>query len=403
MKTTAKPPKRVCHIDKRLFAATLLISVAFLAQAALSPVKCTVSKGEYYGANEIRWSKVSGASYYRIYRGTSPYASQCRWLANVGANVTGAWDKTAEPAVRYYYFVLPVDSSGTGYYSSSYYDMGYRNANGTVTQSTTEVGVGKDARLYMRINGKSVMPTSIQIAAGGAHGKVFLYRSLNSAGSFGYLRGYTAGDTYVRVTYHTQSALIKVTTRKPVFRQTPESSITLNGGKMGFILYCDGTPIMPTYQYTIGDTASLTRYGSLTSGGSLGYLTPKKTGETTYVFTYYGNTIYSKVNVVTGKNEGLTLSLNKESPLAVGVTADMRLTYNGEAVRPTSGTIKVGTNSYSFGAGSANVSFTAAKFSIWSSLASNGAFGSVTGNASGTITLSLTYNGQSITKTITIK
>ena len=37
------------------------------------------------------------------------------------------------------------------------------------------------------------------------------------------------------------------------------------------------------------------------------------------------------------------------------------------------------------------------------SLASNGAFGSVTGNASGTITLTLTYNGQSITKTITIK
>lgn len=379
-----------------LACATVAASAAF----ALPAVKCTVSKGDYYGANKITWPKVSGARYYRIYRGTSPYASKCHWLANAGQNVSTAWDKTASPAVRYYYFVLPVDSNGTGYYHSDYYDMGFRDANGTVSQSATEVGVGKDSRLYMRINGKPVKPTSVQIAAGNSSGKVYLYSSLNSAGSFGFLRGYKSGDTYLRVTYHTQSALIRVRTRTPAFRQTPSSSINLNGGKAGFILYCDGAPVMPTYQYTIGTSASLTRYNSLTPGGSLGYVTPKSTGETTFVFTYYGNTIYSTVNVA--RTSGLEFSINRES-ISPGITADMRLTYNGTAVRPTSGTIKVGTNSFSFGSGSTNLSFTAAKIEILNAPASNGAFGRITGNNQGSVTLTLNYNGESITKTITIK
>ena len=406
MKTQASKPLQ----SSEFFSAMKRIAVVALvalglgigsAYAALPAVKCNATKGSYYSCVNITWSRASGAKYYRIYRGTSPYASKCYWIKNVGANTTSVWDYTASPAVRYYYFVLPVDSNGTGYYNASYYGEGYTAANGIVQQSATTIGVGKDCRLYMSINGTRVKPTNVSVVAGSNSGKVYVYNSLNSSGSFGYVRGYKEGDIYIRVTYYTQSALIKVTT-KSTLTMSPKSAIGLNSGKVGLVIYCDGRPIMPTYQYTVGTTVSLTRYGSLTSGGSLGYLTPKSIGETTFVFTYYGNTIYCTVKVIDDSSSGLELYTSSPS-VSVGSEVALRLTYNGTSIKPTSGTIKYGTNVLSFGAGSVNMSVPYAKINIYSALQSNGAFGKITGLSAGSISLTLNYNGQSITKNITVK
>ena len=65
--------------------------------------KPTVTLSTKNGQNTIKWSKVSGASGYKVYRKTS--GGSWKLLKTVGASVTSYTDKTPKAGTKYYYTV----------------------------------------------------------------------------------------------------------------------------------------------------------------------------------------------------------------------------------------------------------------------------------------------------------
>ena len=85
----------------------------------------------------VTWAEVSGAASYKVKRGTSSSYSKATIIAS---NLTSPEynDASATVGVTYYYWVLPVNSSGKSFYNSSRYATGKRvkGSGGSDTPST---------------------------------------------------------------------------------------------------------------------------------------------------------------------------------------------------------------------------------------------------------------------------
>jgi fibronectin type 3 domain-containing protein len=87
-------------------------AVRFLSMPA--PAGFNASQGSYFDQIELRWQPVAGAQYYRVYRSKTAQPSFHTVLSQWQGD-TRFIDQTAEPSVRYYYWVkAALDESGAG-------------------------------------------------------------------------------------------------------------------------------------------------------------------------------------------------------------------------------------------------------------------------------------------------
>ena len=79
-----------------------------------APAGFNASQGSYFDQIELRWQPVAGAQYYRVYRSKTAQPSFHTVLSQWQGD-TRFIDQTAEPSVRYYYWVkAALDESGAG-------------------------------------------------------------------------------------------------------------------------------------------------------------------------------------------------------------------------------------------------------------------------------------------------
>jgi hypothetical protein len=136
----------------------------YLKGKSLTIPQPTASKGTYTGYVKISWDSVSGAAKYIIKRGTTSTYSSAMDLATVTS--TSYNDSSAIAGQTYYYWVCPVNSSGTGYYNTTKYDTGYRaisnypiddddNDNVTISGSIS-ISYGYYSKYYLKVNGVTI-------------------------------------------------------------------------------------------------------------------------------------------------------------------------------------------------------------------------------------------------------
>jgi hypothetical protein len=120
----------------------------------------TASKGTYTSYVKVSWDSVSGAVKYILKRSTTESYDSATNLATVTS--TSYNDSSAEVGRKYYYWVCPVNSSGTGYYNKSRYDYGYRYVEEdndddefTITGSIS-ISYGYNAYYYLKKNGVTI-------------------------------------------------------------------------------------------------------------------------------------------------------------------------------------------------------------------------------------------------------
>lgn len=192
-------------------------------QSLVAPTP-SASDGTYSSYVYVTWSSVTGASKYIIKRGTSSTYSSAKQLTTTYN--TYYYDSNATAGVRYYYWILPVDSYGNAVYNASKYDSGYRS---TIQQTLSvtcanSLKAGTSENFSVKYGNSYVMPSNITYT-GSSYGRVTKYSSL--IGSYcGYVTGLKAGTVKITFTYAGQSVTktITVTAASPSPTPSPTPS-----------------------------------------------------------------------------------------------------------------------------------------------------------------------------------
>lgn len=137
-------------IGKSLLLAALVCSCTTGAFAALTVPKPACSQGAYTTYVNIKWSSVSGAGGYFIFRSTS---SDMDTAELVGIALSSPFqDKNVKPGTKYYYWVCPSEDAQSYSYNASKYASGYAKK---VTVPKPSASDGKYTG-YIKITWKAV-------------------------------------------------------------------------------------------------------------------------------------------------------------------------------------------------------------------------------------------------------
>lgn len=141
-------------ILKGLFAVALLCAgfAPRAAEAALAVPKPTVSTG-YTSYVTVNWGSVSGAQYYRLYRGTTSNFSSASLVYEGTGRAVRDWGVSL--GYKYYYWVMPC-ASGKGYYNKSKYGAGYRKMTLKLVNTS-----GKKVWVGATVNGTALASLSV--------------------------------------------------------------------------------------------------------------------------------------------------------------------------------------------------------------------------------------------------
>ena len=115
-------------IGRRALKLALMASICFVAFAAnaIFVPKPGCSQGAYKYYVSVKWSYVSDAIGYCVYRSGNTDLNSASMIATITSPSTTAYqDYGVKPGTKYYYWIMPVDSNGDLYYNSSNYAMGY--------------------------------------------------------------------------------------------------------------------------------------------------------------------------------------------------------------------------------------------------------------------------------------
>lgn len=115
-------------MSRRALKLALMASISFAALAANAFFipKPGCSQGAYKYYVSVKWSYVSDAIGYYVFRsGNTDFNSASAIAAITDPTTTAYQDYGVKPGAKYYYWILPVDSAGDGHYNMSGYAMGY--------------------------------------------------------------------------------------------------------------------------------------------------------------------------------------------------------------------------------------------------------------------------------------
>ena len=225
-------------------AGTMLLGLAAALPAqGASPVKASATAGKYKSLVQVTWSRYADETEvagYRIYRGTTQYISQAKRIADVNKDTGSLNDYSAAQAIKYYYFVLPLDrhnkvcvddnvSSDT---YTRYSGQGYKWSSARFTASVSTVSVGGELPLYFILNDEYIRPSKVELTTSGSKERAQIvyygglvddnddhaYDTLLASGAFGYLKGLKDGTVYLRATHGTQSFMLTITVKMPSWK-----------------------------------------------------------------------------------------------------------------------------------------------------------------------------------------
>lgn len=226
-----------------LAGATLLgLAAAAPAQAA-TPVKASATAGKYKSLVQVSWTRYTDETEvagYRVYRGTSQYISQAKRIADVKSTASSVSDYSAAPAVKYWYFVLPVDrfnkvcvdNNVTSDTFTRYSAQGWKWSSARFVTSVSTVAVGGELPLYFVLNDEYIRPSRVELTTAASKERAEIvyyeglsdedddleYDALQASGSFGYLKGIKNGKVYVRATHGVQTFLLEIEVKMPSYK-----------------------------------------------------------------------------------------------------------------------------------------------------------------------------------------
>lgn len=150
------------------FACLLVFAVSALAPSNASAVVVykPYASISYPNCVYLRWTGTTGATQYRVYRGTSTSISRASLIGTVGGSVRDAYDYTPRLGVKYYYWIM-AKVGRTWYYASKRYDYGYRKF--TLTWGTVSNGTRVWLKAY--VNGMCLATTNVSwsLSKSGVH------------------------------------------------------------------------------------------------------------------------------------------------------------------------------------------------------------------------------------------
>ncbi len=273
------------------FAFMAIICFATFAANALAVPKPGCSQGAYKTYVSVKWSAVSGAIGYYVYRSGNTDVNSASLIATV--TDVACQDYSVKPGTKYYYWVMPVDSQQNVYYDSSKYAVGYATKPSIPTPTAS---AGK-YQGYIRVDWKPVS---------GATGYRIYYSSSKTRydelyWDSNFYQGsstlYTLGNMPVAKKYYFWLAVningywffSKVSAagwRKKVLTiytpkvvQIPSDATT---GQSWWFCALSGDLIVPSkasLSCSVKSCASFTKYGSLDDDGLCGDITGKKNGK----------------------------------------------------------------------------------------------------------------------------
>ncbi|MBU1909325.1 MAG: fibronectin type III domain-containing protein, partial [Verrucomicrobia bacterium] len=102
-----------------------------------APQDVRASDGVHTDAVRVTWTKVDGATLYRLYRSRSNHQASAATLINRGADFDSYRDETVVPGTTYWYWVRAENAAGWGAYSGS--DSGFATTNPPVPEPPEKV------------------------------------------------------------------------------------------------------------------------------------------------------------------------------------------------------------------------------------------------------------------------
>lgn len=331
MKTHSKTISRILLAVSMIAGAALTVPAATTKLTVPTP---TASKGSYSSYVKVTWPKVSGASGYFVYRGSSSNWSAASKLTKItSASTLALNDSSATAGKTYYYWVCPYKGN-TYYYNTGKYDSGYRKATASVSMSSYSVSAGTKVYVYYKKGSSYAMPSSMTYSQSTAGtGTAYIYRSL-SGNACGYVTTAKAGT--ITVNCDGVSTKLTVTAPSYSYSYSIECSSSVKVGN-SIALWCmrgDGTCIKPTWSVSSSTYATVS--SSVISGGS-GTLTGKKAGSVTLYAVYGGMTVASKTITVTGGSSATPssssgYSISGSTTIKYGSSYKFTLYHNGKKV-----------------------------------------------------------------------
>ena len=162
------------------------------------------SKGTYTGYVKVSWSKVSRASGYYIFRGTSTSWSKAKRIKTISTGSTVSYKDTSASSSgkKYYYWVCPFDTAHY-YYNTGRYAKGYRKAKSTakasISFSSSKVKAGTRVLIYYKKGSTYKKPSSItySVSASGV-ARAYHYTKLTNK-ACGYIDTFKAGTVTIKI------------------------------------------------------------------------------------------------------------------------------------------------------------------------------------------------------------
>lgn len=228
--------------EKARGCARQLVAMAFIlggmavvplsAQALVVPTP-TASEGTYAKYVKVKWSKVSGATGYRIKRSTTANYSEATTLKDVKVSVRVLNDYSAVAGQVYYYWVCPSD--GTSYWhNDGKYARGYRrSANGNSNGSSN--GSRNSTRKRYSISGSTSVKVGkfLDLTFSGPSAGWYTSNScgylLSNSGKSVRLQGQTPGSMKVYAVYDGVTYSKSITVKSDYNANTSGLSIKGNG------------------------------------------------------------------------------------------------------------------------------------------------------------------------------
>lgn len=290
--------------------AVALCAAAFAVRADLIAPKPGCSQGAYATYVSVKWSAVSGAAGYIVWRSAN---SDINAGSDIGTTTdTVYYDYAVKPGTKYYYWIFPVDSDGYYYYNLSRFATGYAKKP-SVAAPTVSAGTYQS---YIKVTWKPVS---------GATGYEIYYSTSTTRSDYLYWDSNFGWDGKVYYTFGTMpvakkyyfwtaayingyrflSKVSKAGWRKKVLTvYTPKVVLIPANESTGTSWwYCalSGDLIRPSkasLSVSVKGCASFTKYGALDDDGFCGDITGKKNGKAYITVKHSSLTVKSKAITV---------------------------------------------------------------------------------------------------------
>ena len=157
-------------------------------------LSCSATNGKYQDYVKISWAAVSGATAYRVLRGTSTNADAAKEIyEGTGRSYK---DKKAKVGYKYYYWAA-YKKGGKWWRTRAGYNAGYRKIK-LKAYYPSSVKVGKTAKLKLKVNGKFVTSGMSFSPKSCTNFKISTYKT---SPYFAKVKGRKAGKKNVKITY----------------------------------------------------------------------------------------------------------------------------------------------------------------------------------------------------------